>query len=629
MIGLLKKIFVGLLLVTYYLLRVTTAYAEGEFSTSILAQYTVNTSGNTLVSHTVTLINLFSTIHALSYSFILQGSAPTEIRAFENNVQLPLSTETAGSETKITVTFSQPVVGKGKERSFTIEYQDARVATKNGQVWEITIPKVEDIDKYDKYELSLLVPNTFGQPAYISPQPMNTTGHGEFIVHYFSKERLRESGVVAGYGSFQVFEFELAYHLRNPHRNLGETEVALPPDSAFQRVFYTSINPSPRTMRIDEDGNWLALYRLKSNETLDITAHGAVQLFATPQEFYPNTTPDLNRYLAPSTYWQTQDAQIAALAQELKTPREIYNYVVRTLSYDYSRVRENVERLGAAGVLANPQAAICMEFTDLFIALARAAGIPAREVNGYAYTENPQIQPLSLVADVLHAWPEYWDENREIWVPVDPTWGNTTGGVDFFSKLDLAHFAFVVHGKDPEQPYPAGSYKLAENPQKDVKVFFGSLPTGKTEASVALALAKPLIPFLPLRGILSAGNNGPTALYNLTPQISATTGRILEPPPNIAYLLPFTTQALSFSWKPEGFFPQKGYITAFVENGSARYTIGTEFLVLRIATLFLILLLVSVGTLAPVLLRGRAKKYGERIKSSHIWWRIPFQKWKR
>ena len=148
-----KKLFVGLLLVTFYLFLVTSAYAEGEFSTSIVAQYTVNANGKTLVSHTVTLTNRFSTIHALSYSFILQGSAPTEIHAFENNIQLPLSTETAGDQTKITVTFSQPVVGKGKERSFTIEYQDARVATKNGQVWEITIPKVEDIDKYETYEL--------------------------------------------------------------------------------------------------------------------------------------------------------------------------------------------------------------------------------------------------------------------------------------------------------------------------------------------------------------------------------------------------------------------------------------------------------------------------------------------
>ena len=94
-----------------------------------------------------------------------------------------------------------------------------------------------------------------------------------------------------------------------------------------------------------------------------------------------------------------------------------------------------------------------MEFTDLFITIARSAGIPAREVNGFAYTENPDIQPLSLVNDVLHAWPEYYDSEKGVWIPVDPTWGSTTGGVDYFSKLDLRHFTFVVHGKDSTKPY--------------------------------------------------------------------------------------------------------------------------------------------------------------------------------
>ena len=164
------------------------------------------------------------------------------------------------------------------------------------------------------------------------------------------------------------------------------------------------------------------------------------------------------------------------MALELKTPEAIYDYVVKTLKYDYSRVRANVERLGALAALKSPNTAICMKFTDLFIALARASGIPAREINGYAYTENPQIQPLSLVADVLHAWPEYYDKEEKVWIPIDPTWGSTTGGVDFFNKLDLRHFTFVIHGKDSVKPYAAGSYKLGTNPQKDVFVSFGSLP---------------------------------------------------------------------------------------------------------------------------------------------------------
>jgi len=54
-----------------------------------------------------------------------------------------------------------------------------------------------------------------------------------------------------------------------------------------------------------------------------------------------------------------------------------------------------------------------MEFTDLFIALSRAAGIPAREINGFAYTDDIRLRPLDLVTDMLHAWPEYYDEEKE------------------------------------------------------------------------------------------------------------------------------------------------------------------------------------------------------------------------
>src|SRR3989344_2583826 len=115
-----------------------------------------------------------------------------------------------------------------------------------------------------------------------------------------------------------------------------------------------------------------------------------------------------------------------------------------------------------------------MEFTVLFIALARAAGIPAREVNGFAYTQNEKERPLSLVKDVLHAWPEYYDSDIQTWVMVDPTWGNTTGGVDYFYTLDFDHFAFVIKGVNSSYPIPAGGYKISQDLQtKDININFG------------------------------------------------------------------------------------------------------------------------------------------------------------
>jgi len=108
------------------------------------------------------------------------------------------------------------------------------------------------------------------------------------------------------------------------------------------------------------------------------------------------------------------------------------------------------------------------QLADFFIALARAQGIPARELEGAAFSTSPELKPLSLSQDILHAWPEYYDEQKQSWIQVDPTWANTTGGIDYFNKLDLNHFVFVIHGSDPLKPPPAGSYKKSDSSKKDI-----------------------------------------------------------------------------------------------------------------------------------------------------------------
>jgi hypothetical protein len=67
----------------------------------------------------------------------------------------------------------------------------------------------------------------------------------------------------------------------------------------------------------------------------------------------------------------------------------------------------------------------CTEHARLFVTLARAAGIPAREVGGLMYMGD------DAQAFGGHAWNEVVLDG--VWVPVDPTWDQTT--------LDAAHIA--------------------------------------------------------------------------------------------------------------------------------------------------------------------------------------------
>jgi hypothetical protein len=237
---------------------------------------------------------------------------------------------------------------------------------------------------------------------------------------------------------------------------------------------------------------------------------GKAKLYLSPQRKIELSKETKEKYLKPQKYWEVDNPRILELAQELKTPKAIYNFVVQNLSYDYKKVDSEVTRLGAVKALQNQNQVICMEFTDLFIAISRAAGIPTRELNGYAYTVNEKLRPRSLAADLLHSWPEYWEEEKQAWIPVDPTWENTTSGVDYFSKLDFNHFVFVIKGQDSEFPYPAGSYKK-NGLKKDVEITFGNEWVHEPPVTnLEISIPKGVKAGFPLNGRVIVKNSGKT-----------------------------------------------------------------------------------------------------------------------
>lgn len=580
--------------------------AQEEYSTSNETNFIILSSGDAQVSQQISLKNLESKTFISSYSIIIEGKKPSNIKVSDQNKDnLPFEVKEDFSTTIILINFQDSLVGKNKERVFTISYNLSNVAVKNGDVWDISIPKIKKIEVVQEYNLTVLVPVSFGDLAYISPDTNSKIVLNSFYTFSFSKADLLKSGIVAAFGKFQTFSFNLTYHLKNPNSKKGDLEIALVPDTAYQKVYYKEIVPNPRAIRLDDDGNWLASYRLNENQEIEVKASLITQIFAHPQENYPKVSPLKYPYLLSQTqYWQTTDAEIAKIAALLKTPRQIYDFVVNKLEYDYSRIKENLPRFGSKDALANPAKAICMEFTDLFIAITRAAGIPAREINGYAYTENPKLQPLSLVTDVLHSWPEYWDSSKNEWKPVDPTWEDTTGGIDYFDKFDLAHVTFVIHGKESNFPYPAGSYKSLNNTQqKDVLVEFGGIPeTTNTQLKVSFTSNGIDLPFKTLKRKALIYNSGPTALYNLQLSISSSALKTWKEQDEIAFLAPFSSQEIEFKFDLPVFpdFKQK-YAVLTISDEMIKYDIpeikfylieGTTILALFLAisgVIFLIL----------------------------------------
>lgn len=553
-----------------------------------------------VVTQEISLTNKLANVYVTQYSLTLDQLEIENIRATDS--EGPLKTEISQKDqtTTIILEFNKPVVGAGKTLHFTLTYEASGLAKKNGQIWEINIPRVSNLAEPDTYSLTLVVPKSFDELALIRPYPVEGWTEPEFNFYRFTKKQMAASGVNASFGQFQVFDFSITYHLENPELSLVATEIALPPDTSFQQVFYSQIKPKPISIRADSDGNWLAKYRLGPKEKLNISALGSTKIFSQSlRESSTTNQESLAKNRLAQKYWPVDHPQIQTIAQNLKSPKEIYDYVVKSLDYDFSRVSEGAERLGALKALNNPQQAICMEFTDLFITLSRAAGIPAREINGFAYTTNDKLRPLSLVSDVLHAWPEYWDEDKRVWVPIDPTWGKTTDGVDYFSKTDLNHFTFVIHGENSELPAPAGSYKTAGSSGKDVEVVFGQYrKEKKPQVEVQFNLPQKIFWRLKNRGSITIRNPGPGALYSLDLEIESDEVdiQILNPQDKfLTTLPPFSHQKIDVKLKLTKLLRKKsGLISVEVNNQNFQYPFEmlSVFWLIIIAVAILLVLLI-------------------------------------
>ncbi|MFA5025223.1 MAG: transglutaminase family protein [Candidatus Shapirobacteria bacterium] len=428
----------------------TTSFAISDFTINENIEYLINNSGQATVTHLINITNNYSQIYPNEYQIQIQGLPLSDLSATDSEGNILSSFITQNETSVIKLKFNHPKVGKNQTTSIKLIYRISELAKHKGKTWEITLPQLTD-KALNNTQITIKTPSDFGSLSFASIPAKFQDGLTQNITTFQNNSHAK---ILIILGDYQLFDFKLNYTLKNPSTNTIISEIALIPDTYSQSVFYQSISPPPVSISIDPDGNWLAKYQLSDKEQLNITAIGQVKTGL----HIPIELTDKNQYLQSQTFWPVSDPQIQDISKSLSSTRSIYDYVVNTLNYNYERINSS-GRLGAIAAIIDPNNSLCTEFTDLFVTLARAKGIPAREIEGYAYSNNPKIKPTNLQSDVLHAWPEYYNSATKTWKAIDPTWGKTTNGIDYFNDLDLNHITFVTHGLNSQNPLPPGSYK--------------------------------------------------------------------------------------------------------------------------------------------------------------------------
>src|SRR3989344_3831142 len=141
---------------------------------------------------------------------------------------------------------------------------------------------VHATSKDDIYNLSVLVPVSFGDPATIIPEPEETSEIGGKLKFDYSQEKIINSGILANFGTNQVGDFKIIFNVYNPGFLSKEVLVPIPPNTSYQQVIIKSIEPKPENVIKDFDGNYQALFRLERNQFTTVTVTGSVNLYASP-----------------------------------------------------------------------------------------------------------------------------------------------------------------------------------------------------------------------------------------------------------------------------------------------------------------------------------------------------------
>lgn len=154
-------------------------------------------------------------------------------------------------------------------------------------------------------------------------------------------------------------------------------------------------------------------------QSVEVQSNGDVVLTVKPRRTSPSakvelpvTTPEMAEFVKPDGTPVLGDKTVAAQAREIAgTDRDAWSVARKLADWTFKNLKwKRVDGASAASTLATREAD-CLEFSELFVAMARTLGLPARIVSGLVHTGG---------SFGGHAWVEVWVGE---WVELDPTWG--------------------------------------------------------------------------------------------------------------------------------------------------------------------------------------------------------------
>ena len=535
--------FLSLFLIGTFLLFFAHSFvarASDDFVYSVNSTYRVSADSTTRVEQTYEVTNKINNryLDSIVLSTPVEDARNISLE-YSDGTSIPFSSTVKSSTeqgytykyVEISANFPRKSVGYNNRWSFVLTYDTSKLVETKGSAHTVSIPAVSQ-DDASSYTVNLFVPENFGTLHTTGIKPTNIgTSRGETGYRYNNKSQLQKSNLLV-FGDSTIYEVNFNYPLNNRTATNSTFTVTLPPNTSGQTVLVQSLDPQPKSTRLDTDGNVLADYDVPPNTNITVKTNiiGIVNYIeynlaasGTKSDIPKDLT---DKYTSAQRYWPVNDPAINKKAKELtqgkntvaEQVKAINDYVVTELTYNNEKIKYNI-RQGGSKALQNPNNAVCLEYSDLTISLLRAAGIPARMPVGYGYSGS--LKQSNSVSDSLHSWVQAYVPNIG-WMNLDPTWGEKFNN---FGSSDLDHFAFALWGVDDDSPVAVTQNGKDVNYQYENTTITYKATPPVLQPSAKLSLGKWLIlPFVSIvRYQVEAPKNTAGEDYSVRTRQGATT----------------------------------------------------------------------------------------------------------
>ncbi len=314
----------------------------------------------------------------------------------------------------------------------------------------------------------------------------------------------------------------------------------------------------------------VSLHTISGGATKTITVSQVIKVDYVDLQVSPSTVqgdipPDLLQlYTQPVAHlWESDNPTLANKALELtqnqtnlyNKAEAIYNFVKGYLTYQEQTAEHS------ALWAYNSRIGDCTEFTNLFIALCRAAGIPAKFVSGYLYDTTKGGNLLAMG----HAFAFIYLPNAD-WVPVEVTGEGTK-----FCELNNDHLVLLTN--DGGDLVDGAQVKI---PGDLIEYYGGPVGAPQQSATITREVAVEAEPDAvgniedgKWRWTVTVTNSGTQAVQNLSVELQVDETYFETPAAqNITSLASGTNQPVNFDLVVKDVTLQQG-----VENSQVKATV--------------------------------------------------------